>query len=247
MNPRTADVQIIDAPVGDVTGTIAAAVERPEPISILRRSPGQHPRAQRRAQVELPSLSTVRFPWGDARLLNISNTGLLFESGTRIPPGSCQRLTLCGPGVEIQVPACFVRSEVALVNGLGVKYHIAVMFERPLELDAAPSDAQAPATLSHLLTHAGAALERAPLSSRREVIERAVSETVGAVDVGIHTGRPAPVEGGDTIDVTVSTCADRPVTLRIRFQPGRTPTDAELRLVKAAAHLAAGLIELETP
>jgi hypothetical protein len=94
----------------------------------------RRPRAERRERGDVPWLSTVKLPWGlDARPLNISSTGLLLESGSKITPGSVAELKLHGPEWQIAIPACFVRSEVALVNGLGVKYRAAAAFENRLE------------------------------------------------------------------------------------------------------------------
>jgi PilZ domain len=97
----------------------------------------RRPRAERRERGAVPWLSTVKLPWGsDARVLNISSTGLLLESGSKVTPGSTAELKLSGPDWQIAIPACFVRSEVGPVNGLGVKYHTAAEFETPLEFPA---------------------------------------------------------------------------------------------------------------
>jgi hypothetical protein len=225
----------------------AATQESP---SIFRKSSVPSPRAQRRNPAEVPSVSMVKFPWGlEARLLNISRTGLLFESGTRIPPESCEQLTLVGPGTEIQVPSCFVRSEVAIVSGLGVKYHIAVMFTAPIELEenCRPlSLVPAPTTkLSHLLSCVGAELESEPHSTYREAVERAVGQVIGALDVQIHDGCIAPAGNDETLDFAVPTSADGPVIMRVAFAPGSKPTPADQRLSRAAARLAAIVLEFD--
>jgi hypothetical protein len=225
----------------------AATQESP---SIFRKSSVQNPRAQRRNPADVPSVSMVKFPWGlEARLLNISRTGLLFESGTRIPPDSCEQLTLVGSGTEIQVRSYFVRSEVALVSGLGVKYHIAVMFSAPLELEknCRPlSLVPVPTTkVSHLLSCVGAELESQPHPTHREAVERAVRQVTGAVDVQIHDGVIAPAAGGETLDFAVPTSADGPVIMRVAFAPGSKPTPADLRLSRAAARLAAIVLEFD--
>lgn len=93
----------------------------------------RRPRAERREHGDVPWLLTVKVPWGEARPLNISSTGLLLESGSKVTAGSVAELKLCGPEWQIAVTACFVRSDVALVSGLGVKYHLAAAFEKPLE------------------------------------------------------------------------------------------------------------------
>jgi hypothetical protein len=221
-----------------------------ESPSIFRKSSVPSPRAQRRNPADVPSVSSVKFPWGlEARLLNISRTGLLFESGTRIPADSCEQLTLCGPGTEIHVPSCFVRSEVAIVSGLGVKYHIAVMFSTPLELEenCRPLSLVPPPTtkLSHLLSCVGAELESEPHSTPREAVERAVRQVTGALDVQIHDGVIAPAGNDNTLDFAVPANTDAPVILRIAFAPGSKPTPADLRLSRAAARLAAIVLDFD--
>lgn len=223
-----------------------------ESPSIFRKSSVPSPRAQRRDPADVPSVSSVKFPWGlQGRLLNISRTGLLFESGTRIPPGSCEQLTLCGPGTEIQVPSCFVRSDVAIVNGLGVKYHIAVTFVAPLELEEncrTLSLVPPPTTkLSHLLSCVGAELESEPRSTHREAVERAVRQVTGALDVRIHDGVITPAAQGEALDFAVPMNADAPVIMRVTFAPGSTPTQTDLRLSRAAARLAAIVLEFDGP
>jgi hypothetical protein len=106
-----------------------------EASSIVRRPVDcRRPRAERWEREDVPWLFTVKLPWGlEARPLNISSTGLLLESGSKVTPGSVAELRLCGPEWQIAIPACIVRSEVALVNGLGVKYHIAAAFDKRLE------------------------------------------------------------------------------------------------------------------
>jgi hypothetical protein len=225
-------------------------VATPESPSIFRKSSVPSPRAQRRDPADVPSVTMVRFPWGlEARLLNISRTGLLFESGTRIPPDSCEQLTLVGPGTEIQVPSCFVRSEVAVVSGLGVKYHIAVMFAVPLELEenCRPlSLVPAPTTgLSHLLS----SVERSSNPSRGRPIAKPSNAPfvrwTGAVEVQIHDGVIAPVACGDTLDFAVPTSTDAPVIMRVTFASGSKPTPSDVRLSRAAARLAAIVLEFE--
>ena len=76
-------------------------------------------------------------------LLNISSTGMLVETGSKLEPGSVTKLHLCGPDTHLVVPARFVRSEVAAVNREGVKYHAAAMFQKPLDLSREGLDLQA--------------------------------------------------------------------------------------------------------
>ena len=66
--------------------------------------------------------------------MNISSTGLLLETNCKLSPGSVTELKLCGPEGELSIPVCFVRSEVATVDHVGVKYLTAASFEKALKL-----------------------------------------------------------------------------------------------------------------
>jgi hypothetical protein len=85
---------------------------------------------------DVPWLSTVKLPWGlEVRVLNISSTGMLIETGSKFTPGTVTELQLYGPETDLVVSACFVRSEVALVDGRGVKYRAAATFKKQLDLN----------------------------------------------------------------------------------------------------------------
>jgi hypothetical protein len=113
----------------------AEAAAPPDAPSIVRRpADPRQPRAERLDCADVSWLSTVRLPWGvDARVLNISNTGVLLECGSRVVTGSVVELDLRGPEWAFAVEARFVRSEVGNVQSLGVKYHIAAEFKKRLE------------------------------------------------------------------------------------------------------------------
>lgn len=107
-----------------------------EHSSILKKPVTKQDRADRHGRANVPWISGVSLRSGQqVRLLNISRTGMLIESGSKLPPESVKELRLCGPDTEIVVPANFVRSDIADVNGFGVKYHIAVTFDEPLPID----------------------------------------------------------------------------------------------------------------
>ena len=104
------------------------------PPGIVRTAADRRTRAERIECGDVSWLQTVKLPWGlELRVINISSTGMLLESGTKIKPGKVSDLKLCSPDGEIVIPASFVRSEIADVNSRGVKYHVAVTFDKPLE------------------------------------------------------------------------------------------------------------------
>jgi hypothetical protein len=68
------------------------------------------------------------------RLLNMSSSGLLIESGIRMTLGNRTDFQIAGADdLEFVMPGRVVRSGVASVNSLGVKYVTAATFEKPFE------------------------------------------------------------------------------------------------------------------
>jgi hypothetical protein len=101
----------------------------------LRTYVDRQARAPRWDPHQLPWLNAVKLTWGvELRLLNISRSGLLVESGTRFTMGNRAEFQLVGPDEEVIVKARVVRSDVSSVNSLGVKYVAAAAFDRPFEI-----------------------------------------------------------------------------------------------------------------
>jgi DNA-binding NarL/FixJ family response regulator len=128
-----ARLQLLEAPSQD---------EPEEPADLLRaleaelkRFCGLNPRATRWERSELPWLESIRLTWGaELRLLNISCSGLLVESGLRMTLGNRTDFQLedCD-NRDFVIPGRVVRSDVSSVNSLGVKYVTAAVFEKPFE------------------------------------------------------------------------------------------------------------------
>ena len=118
------------------------AIEKPVPSSentALAPQPASKPaidRARRLRRDELPWISTVRVAGGsEAKLLNLSSSGMLIESSTKFAPGTAGTIELDGRGETLAVPVRFVRSEVVDVSTCGVKYLAAAAFDAELDLD----------------------------------------------------------------------------------------------------------------
>ena len=119
----------------------------PDQQSILRKPSPKQARADRHEGGRVPWISGVALPSGEpVRLLNISRTGMLIESGSKLAPDSVKELRLCGQETEIVVPASFVRSDISGVSALGVRYQIAVSFDEPLPIDNDQDRESDPAT-----------------------------------------------------------------------------------------------------
>jgi CheY-like chemotaxis protein len=205
-------------------------------------------RAHRWDPAELPWVCSVKAPVGlDARVLNISRSGILIETGSKLAPGGVASVYVTGVDTALMVPARVVRSEVASVEAAGVKYRIAASFTG--RLDVIPEDAvrpevtslASPRTLAELLARAFADVDR---GVRREDVtatfEHGVQQLVSGYDVKIRE-TPAPITNRESIYFQVPVSAGSPAVLQVSFDPGHRPAPDEFKLMKAAA-AAAGLV-----
>lgn len=227
------------------------AESRSESVSILRKPVDRSQRAERYEKSDTPWFSTATMPWGlELRVVNISSTGLLLESGCRLEPGRVTAITLRGAGREQVVGASIVRSEVAEVTTRGVKYHVAVTFDAALQFPEPPSESRAipfrpKNTLSSLLAHISADLDRGSRMTRREALERNIRQVVPAREILI---RDEPIAaGGDGVSMSFAapTATGRTATVQALFDRGSEPTELALKLLRAAAGLAAVVLEFD--
>jgi CheY-like chemotaxis protein len=205
--------------------------------------------ALRRAQQDLPWLSGVALGWGtDVSLVNISTSGVLMETGSKFAPGSTTELHLKGPETNLVVPVRFVRTDIARIDNLGVKYHAAARFDREIDLDRggprrAGHPSKPPQALAQLLVSALAAEGRRAEPAHAAFV-RGVRELVGARDVQLRTAPIGSPGGRETLyfDVPGDDRARR--TLQVVFDRHHNVTDDEFRLLKAAAWMTAAAFEL---
>ena len=128
--PEITQLSILNEPIV-AEGSSAGGVLVP----FIRSHEDQRNRDHRRTRGEVPWLSTVKTSWGlEVDLLNISRTGMLIETSSRFTPGTATEFQLSGPDTDLAIPARFVRSEVAEVGPLGVKYRAAATFTKELPL-----------------------------------------------------------------------------------------------------------------
>jgi CheY-like chemotaxis protein len=91
-------------------------------------------RAHRWDGRELPWLHNLTLTWGpQLRVVNISTSGLLVESGIRFTLGNREEFQFEIEEQELIIRARVVRSDVASVGSLGVKYTAAAVFDKPFE------------------------------------------------------------------------------------------------------------------
>jgi CheY-like chemotaxis protein len=207
--------------------------------------------ARRNTRGDVPWLSAVKLPWGaDLNLINISRTGLLVESGSKLTPGITTELHLTGPSTNLLVKARFVRSEVACVNNLGVRYFAAAAFEKELnlaerqrEVGKRCTQSQALADLlANVLTESDDQPEPALIR-----FARGVRRLVRARDVLIRRAPIAPADGSESIYFDLHAPGRPRAVLQVMFDRDRALTQSEFRMLRAASSLANALLELDRP
>lgn len=229
---------LICAPAG---GDFALAASTSAMVSYgATDGPGQRDRRRtsRRLAGDLPGPWTIRLPWDcEVELVDISSSGVLFESASQISPGVTLDLRI-GAQRHVCVPARMVRSAVARVDARGVRYQTAAAFGRDVclvDFDETVGLAS-PRVLTDLLTRVLDDADRPPTAA--DVIVRFESELRRLLpkrDIQIRT-TPSPVSSGhDSIYFT----AGPNRILQVTFASGGAPSTMEFRLLKAAANLAA--------
>ncbi len=206
--------------------------------------------ALRKGRGDVPWLSGIKVSWGpELQLVNISSTGVLVESGSKFAPGSTTDLHLSGPETNLVVPVRFIRSAVARIDGLGVRYHAAAAFSKELDLTG-PRRVDVPATppqeLASLLGSVFAtANERSEPAHAR--FADGLRRLVGARAVQVRTGSAGSAGGLETLYFDVPGDDRLRTTLQVVFDRNHEVTDAEFKVLKAAAWLTAAVLELEKP
>ena len=207
--------------------------------------------ALRKGRGDVPWLSGIKLSWGqELQLVNISSTGVLVETGSKLAPGSTTELHLSGPETNLVVPVRVIRSDVARIDGLGVRYHAAAAFSKEIDLDGPRRRAAAPPTPpQELALLLGDALgsgrdDREPACTR---FAQGLRRLVGARDVQLRTGPTGSSAGRETLYFDVPGDDGGRTTLQVMFERDHDVTDEEFRLLKAAAWLTAAVIELEKP
>jgi hypothetical protein len=217
--------------------------------SFLRRPEDQRERDPRRTRGEVPWLSTVTLPWGlEVDLLNISRTGMLVETSSRFVPGTATEFQLSGPDTNLAVSARFVRSEVAAVGPLGVKYHAAATFAKELPLagqlesgvDSAPRAVAE--LLAEVLGDIGADDDPAALRTK---FSRRLRRLIPAQEIQITNSPAGPPEGTESIYFSVPTSRGASAVLQATFEPDYDLSEVEFRLLQTAATLASVVLDLE--
>jgi CheY-like chemotaxis protein len=205
-------------------------------------------RAHRWTPAELPWVCSVQTPVGlDARVINVSRSGILIETGSKLPTGSIASVHMSGMGTALVIPAHVVRSEVASVEVAGVKYWVAAAFNG--RLDPLPEDPALPTavpvtprTLAELLGRVAAAVERGQRGAEvKAMFEQGVQRLASAYDVKLREA-PAPTSDRESIYFRVPGAPGSHAVLQVVFEPGHRPDAQDFVLMKAAAIAAAAVV-----
>jgi hypothetical protein len=207
--------------------------------------------ALRKGRGDVPWLSGIKASWGaDLQLINISSTGVLVETGSKFAPGSTTNLHLSGPETNLVVPVRFIRSDVARIDGLGVRYRAAAAFAQELDLggprrERGVAAATPPQDLAALLSAvlANAAGRQEPAHAR---FAAGLRDLIGARDVQVRAGSTGSA-GRESLYFDVPGDDRARTTMQVTFDRHHDVTDAEFKLLKAAAWLTAAVLELERP
>jgi CheY-like chemotaxis protein len=229
------------------TGLVRAA-----PLEIVRTDLGHRTdrrRALRKRATEVPTLWGVRLPWGaDARVLDISTSGVLMESPVKLTPGSTVDLHLLGQGTNLCVPSRTVRAEVGDVDPLGVKYRIGATFSRELDLaglDRALTPALSVRTLVDLVARMAGEADRAAPGGLRQRFESELGRLFEVEEIRIRERPAVAPAAGESIYFSVPEGPGPDAVLQVTFGADSQVSAGQFRLLRTAATLSRVVLELE--
>jgi hypothetical protein len=235
-------------PLLSATGVVTPAPGRGVEMRSPSGMPSDRRGARRRARGDVPWLWSVKFPGGSqVSVVDISTTGVLLETASRMTDGSTVDLQLVGQDTNVTVPARMIRVQVADVNGLGVKYRVAAAFAHDVALPGlqpVSAPAAMPRVLAELLrrmlTEADRGSDGAVL---RATFEQELRQLLPVRDIQIRQKPVIAERGTESIYFTVPYGSDAQPILQAIFEPDYAPTAMDFRLLKAAATLAAVVLE----
>lgn len=101
------------------------------PLTVLE---GNRRQSRRRPARDIPYLGARLVGGPPVELLDVSRRGILFQTSTRLHPGSPIAVKLVAADAGMVLRGSVVRSTVAVLNGAEVKYHTAVAFDDDITL-----------------------------------------------------------------------------------------------------------------
>jgi hypothetical protein len=239
----TEDIRIVRAQAAIDLESIGSLV--PRRGGLVR--PSDRRREKRHHRDELPGLWSAKLPWGtEVKLVDVSKRGVLVETTSRVTLGSTLDLQFVGQDAQVSIPARILRTDVADVTGLGVRYRVAASFTRDLEIlqtaAAARSATAKPAALAEMLARVLADVETRPDSAVPHArFEEELGKLLPVRSIQIRR-TPLASTGDESIYFQVPGGSGSPI-LQAIFEPNTVPSAEDFKLLKAAASLAAVVLE----
>jgi hypothetical protein len=242
----------------------AVTIPTAQDVRVLKSlRPSDRRRALRRRAADLAGQWGLKLGSdGEASILDISCSGVRLETSTPLHPGNLIDLEVIGMEGSLAVGARLIRTETVEADGPDVRYRAAAMFLREIDLfaantnpalvAAAAAETYTPRVLADLLgrvmANATWVANGAPL---RSSFESEVCELVRAKEVRIRAVPVRAPGGCQSLYFNIPSAGGSEHGLHVVFERGYRPTAAEFRLLKAAASLAAVVLDLapapETP
>ncbi len=141
---------------------------------------------------DLPWLRALRVPnISKVEVVDLSRTGMQIETATKLTTGSWVEIELVGADLAMRMPARVLRTQIASVAPVGVRYRVAAAFAGPLDMRGlVPGGVAGAATISELLekcatrSTAGTAAIRSPGSNQRCLPRSSAQAPVREVGLG---------------------------------------------------------------
>jgi hypothetical protein len=246
-------------PWQSTSGSSSVKIPTAQELRALSLRPADRRRASRRRAADLGGQWALRLtPQGDASILDISSSGIRLETNTRLQSGNVINFELIGMEGSVPVSARLIRAETVESDGsdgFEVKYRAAAKFLREIDLfstkgnamvAAAVADSLTPKALGDLL---GRVLANAAWvsngSTLRSRFETELRGLVGAKEVSIRTVPVRAAGGCQSLCFKIPSTSDSEYALHVVFERGHRPSAAEFRLLKAAASVAAIVVDLD--
>src|SRR5262249_54133014 len=177
-------------------------------------------------------------------------TGLLVETLSKFSPGASAAIELRAADGAVVVPSRFVRSEVVDVDGRGVRYRAAAVFEKEVDLEelgvSLPAAASAPKEIAEWLRNLPNEIHRGRgHGALRRRIKDGLTRLVAARDVEIRREPVPPPDGCESFYFTIADRTSHRSVLQVTFDEGHIPSEMDFRILQAGAALATVLSQLE--
>lgn len=218
------------------------------PVTSALFSSGFRKRAPRLPVSDVPWVSSVTLSLCQhLRLLNISSSGMLVESGSRLSRGCTTTVTIDGIRLALVVSARVVRYRIATVDALGVKYETAVAFDRPVE--ALIADADDPADASTQIDDLVALVRKlaacgvTPAQLRSE-FEAGLLDLIAAGEIRLRDLPAVEGNGRESVYFTIPTADGTRAVLQVTFNPNDEPRAADFAVLTDAVQAAATVLPL---